>query len=1848
MSNESLSESIGKVAVIGMGCRFPGAANVDEYREVLRDGRETITFFEEKEGAEPLPEGSDLVRAYGVCEGTFLFDPEFFGYTVKEGELMDPQHRVFLECAWEALEAAGYGAGLESGRIGVFAGAGHGRHLVKLANEPAIVDSVGMVNLLYANDRDFLATRVGYKLNLKGPCVTVQTASSTSLVAIVLGCQSLLTGQSDIVLAGGVSLDVEGANAYRHDGGRTLSTNGHCRPFDAAANGSVLGSGVGVVVLKRLEDAIADRDTIHAVVIGSAINNDGSAKVGFTAPSVEGQMESAMEAIVMAGIDPESIGYIECHGTATPFGDPIEVSALTRAFHSYTRKKSFCAIGSVKSNFGHTGAAAGVAGFIKTVLSLKHAQLLPTVNLKTPNPEIPWNLSPFFPIGSLTEWKREATPRRAGQNSYGIGGTNAHVLLEEAPALPQAQPGARPCELLVWSARSESAAGAIAANLASHLEQLADDELPDAAFTLQAGRAVFPNRRFLVCRGRDDAIDALLSGDSMRIQSAFSDRRDAPVVFLFPGQGAQFVEMGLELYETESVFREHVDACAEMVRPHLGYDLRSILYPAEENRENAEQQLNQTINTQPALFTTEYALAKLWMQWGITPDCMIGHSVGEFVAACLSGVLSLKDAASLVTARGKLMQGLPRGAMLSVMASEADVAAALAHSANCSIAAINAQGTSVVAGPISEIEALEKMFSERGVTCRRLQTSHAFHSPMMDPILEPFRLLVKDIKLGSPKLPYISNLTGKQITPADVTDPDYWVRHLRNAVRFVDGVETLGGVPGRVLLETGPGRTLSSLISRHSSGANFPAILQSLPRHEPGQESATELLLDAAGKMWLNGVKINWHEFHGAGTRRRIPMPSYPFERRECRIALTGIGKTQESAPQNAGQTQDAVKDCLYYPLWRRTAPLQPAAAPLQQRVSLVFLDSAGLGLEIAQLLAKRGDDVVSVLAGRQFLREGSQSFTIDPAGRENYTALLAELRRMGKAPAHIIHMWSLANSKRSRKELDRVNDLLNRSFQSLIALSQAIAAENSSEPVRLDVIAADIHDVTGAETVSPAASLILGPARAVPFECPRISSRVIDIQMPADPEERSRLAALLLNEFDHVAGEDLVAHRGGHRWRPAFDRLQAESPGLSCTKLRERGVYLISGGLGQMGLEFAEYFANNCHARLALFGRSDFPAREHWERWIADHEQNDSVSAKIRKLQAIESSGAEVMVLTADVSEAGQMKDVVDRIRKRFGAIHGVIHAAGVSGNGLIELTSRAAVERVLAAKVRGTLVLEELLKDQPLDFFALCSSLTAVHGAPGEAVFASANAFLDAFAHSRHSAGNLAPVSINWPRRQPDRGGKPQSAPGVPAKEAFGHVVFSRHRRRENVEVFSGTVSAERNWFIGEHRVNGMPTLVGTTYLELARAALAAISPGPAELRDVVFLTPLMMSETEERELELVLKGEGDEFEFRARSRTEGGDWADHVMGRIGHAPEEAEEEFYDVASFLDSFGADPEQLKSEVPIQSNEGQAVQVGPRWQCLSYVARRENEAIALLKLPEAFVSDLDDFPLHPAIVDCATSFAATWAASQGVYLPYNYERVRARKVMQPEVYCYARYAPSDSGQNEVITLDVDIFSTQGELLAEVTGFSLKRVRETTLQTWDQKSAELSSAASEAPAKAPAASAKSAPKAPSFPESVEILRRVLSFSSIPQVVVTAVEIDRLIAEAREWAEKTRAPLLSSNQPVKPRPELSAPPAEPRSDLERRTAGLWKAAFRVEPVGIHDNFTDLGGTPLQVLVLAATIRRAFNIDFASATIYAKPTIAGLAEVIERIQGGQPESPALATAGSAASLLGGPRIF
>ncbi|HEX2254139.1 MAG TPA: SDR family oxidoreductase [Thermoanaerobaculia bacterium] len=1445
-----------RIAIVGMALRFPGAAGAEALWRNLRDGVESVSFFGAEElrqaGADPaLASRPGYVGARGYLDGIEEIDAGFFGFSPLEAQIMDPQQRLFLESAWHALEDAGYDPGAHTGAIGLYAACGMNNYLLtRLLRNPEILAAAGEAYVRVANRLDNLATRTAYKLDLRGPSLTVQTGCSSSLVAVHLACQGLLSGETDMALAGGVRINILSKQGYLYEEGSVLSPDGHTRAFDGEARGTIAGDGVGVVVLKRLDDALADGDTVRAVLLGSAVNNDGAAKIGYTAPSVDGQAWVISEALAMAGVEADSISYVEAHGTGTPLGDPIEVAALTRAFRASTERRGFCALGSIKTNFGHLDAAAGVAGLIKAVLALQHRQIPPSLHFERPNPEIDFAASPFRVAERLADWPAGPTPRRAGVSSFGIGGTNVHAILEEAPETAPAAPG-RPWQLLVLSARSAAALAAAGGALGEALRRRPHLALADVAYTLQTGRRGFEHRRALVVRGGEEAARALAPPQKAAAQEAagpvaapvpFDLTAPAPIrtgvagaggerplAFLFPGQGSQRPGMALGLYRDEPSFRADVDRCAELLAPHLDLDLFAAL-AATPGDEEGGGPLAETRAAQPALFVLEYSLARLWMRWGVRPDAMAGHSLGEYVAACLAGVMELPDALALVAVRGRLMQETAPGAMLAVPLAPEALAPELA---GVELAAVNGPELCVVSGPVPAVEALAEGLAAAGVDARRLRTTRGFHSALVEPMMPAFGELLAGIELAPPRIPFLSNLTGTWITAAQATDRGYWLEHLRRPVRFGDGLAELLRAPGRILLEVGPGRTLSTLARRHPELGDDHLVVPSLPG---GEESAADLaqVLAGLGRLWCGGVTVDWPALHAGDARRRVPLPGYPFERQRYWVDPAPAAGREAAA----GERRNDLGDWFHAPSWKRLPPL-PAGTGGEGRRWLLLDAAGGPGGELARRLEAAGDEVVTALPGESLRRTGPRSWVMDAGDGEQVRALLAELDASGLAPDRVVHLASLAADGRDEAGVAGFERRQRLGFHSLIHLARALArvlTEHPGRACRLTAVGSGLDDVLGGEPMSPAAATLAGACRVVAQEHPELACRVVDVAPSAVAEGGAVPAEALARELavgDLPDGErrlpGFVALRNGVRWGRGFEPVRLPGPAGPPLRLRREGVYLLFGGLGRIGLVLAEGWARELGARLVLAGRS-VPGPEpltpqEWGARLAagdgDGGGGEEAAALVERLRGMERSGGRVLALQADVSDEAAVRRAVAATRERFGALHGVVHAAGRTRTlCTVGETTPETAELHFRPKAHGALALEAALTGERPDFVLLLSSLSAELGGLGYAAHAAAHRYLDAFALDRGRRGDFPWLSLGLDGWRFGEG-----------RSGAGRASAGRARRVGTARAAVGMTPEEGVEAIRRFLDQAEAThlAVSTTDLE-ARAVASRVAPAPA----------------------------------------------------------------------------------------------------------------------------------------------------------------------------------------------------------------------------------------------------------------------------------------------------------------------------------------------------------------------------------------------------------------------------------
>lgn len=1783
----------GSVAVVGMAGRFPAASSVAELWQLLDQEREAARWLTDEEllaagVSHSAIRDPNYVRASLILPDMESFDAEFFGFSPRDAAILDPQHRHFLECAWEALEDAGHMPDRFPGSIGVFAGCGMQAYLAyNLLSNPELLESVGLFLLRHTgNDKDFLPTRLSYLLNLQGPSVAVQTACSTSLVAVHMACQSLLTGCCDMALAGGVSIDLPHRRGYRYTEGEILSPDGHCRAFDDDAKGTLFGSGAGVVVLRRLEDAIESGDNIHLVIRGSAINNDGAQKAGYLAPSVDGQARAAAEALAVADVEPSSVAYIEAHGTGTAVGDPIELAALSQAYGD-RGSGGPCGIGSIKTNIGHLDTAAGVASLIKVALAMRHEKIPASLNYRLANSRFDFTKSRFHVVDHGRPWRRHASPRRAAVNSLGVGGTNAHAIVEEPPmrSTTLAEPD---WQIVTLSARSEPALARLRDKWLRFLaEPPSDFTVANAAFTSQVGRRAFDHRCAVIARDVDGLRSALSGLDTRRALTAVKapERR---IVFMFPGGGAQYPGAGRELYECVPAFREAVEECFRVMPMAVPSDLRNLMFEREADDAEAARALERPIRSLAALLVLEYAFAALWRHWGVVPDAVIGHSAGEYSAAVVAGVMTLKDALGIVAVRGQLFERLGSGGMLSVQLPESRLRALLGDELD--LAAVNAADLCVASGAVAALEALETRLRAEDLESRRVPINVAAHSRLLDPHLDAFRACVQKIRLSSPRIAFVSTLTGQPASGDELTAPEYWVRHLRQTVRFGDGLSAVLEEPGAMLVEVGPGQALSAL-ARRARGNRRPASVVASCRKAEEPDTDLAFALSAAGQLWTSGNDLDWDRVRGHGGGRRISLPTYPFERQRHWIEPGMTRATAETKPESSNISRLAnLEDWFHVPDWRPT-PLPPASSE-PKRQCLVFSGQAPLGLALEKALAGRADVIRVIRPGESFGRSADGTWIIDPACPDQYGRLLSEVEAEGVRPDGIFYLWALDAPGATQADI----------FEPLFYLCQALQRHDPEAPIHLLVATAGTLALPGEQVIHPERATLFGPCCAATCEIPMVHAQLVDLE--SDPAAAAAGARHLLSEFDGRARDGLVAYRANARWIQNLVGTRLPKPAQLPTRLTAGGSYVITGGLGGIGLELAHFLATEAAGRLALISRRELPPRATWPA-LASSGEPDGDAECVRRLLQIEDAGAEVLILRADVADIEQMRHALHAVKDSFGGITAVFHAAGVLDDAPLATKTVEDARRVMSPKVTGGTVLNALLPPGSVDLFAVFSSTSASVGTQGQVDYIAANAFLDALAASRPDG-----LAIDWGIwGETGMAARRHRTPVPrPASRAPTHPLLGAEISRSDTEIrFEATIEPRSSWVLEEHVVAGRSVLPGVAYVEIARAAMGTIRQSPIEMTNLLIEAPLVFDHGQTRLVQTNLAAMPNGFDFVVRSRpvsqpqADGHGWTKHANAQIRFADPSAAQVPALAVPTIDELGATidwPEPAQADM---------MSFGPRWRNLATQRFGANGGIAEIELSECFADDLSIYPLHPAMADIAATFGVALvmhrAGSRMLFVPMSVQRVLVAGALPRRIRSICRVKKVVEGS--FVTFDVVFTDLDGSVLATFEGLTLRCVNATAIGG----SPESRSNGTRPMVQQMLAAGIRAADAPE-------LFRCLFESRHSRVIVSSIaltELRRLFSdEITSHAVPPRA-----NQASKQGSTSYA------NETEATIAAYWADLLGAERVEPGDEFFALGGHSLVAVRLFAKVRKQFGVDLPLASLFEARTLRQFAGmVVERL--------------------------
>ncbi len=1812
------------VAIIGVAGRFPGARDVEQFWVNLRDGVESVAFPSDDEmlaagvTAEQLARPG-YVRAVACAPDVEGFDAAFFGYTPREASQSDPQIRMMLETAHSAFENAGVDPWSADGNVGVYASAGNNRYIdlhLRFAGDISPTSSF-MVGSL--NNTDYVASTISYRLSLRGPAITISTACSSSLVAVHLASQALRNGECDLAVAGGVDVEMPLRHGYLWEEGGPVSRDGHVRPFDARATGTLFGSGCGAVVLKRLDNAVSDGDTVLAVIRGSAVNNDGSDKVGFSAPSLNGQAVMIAEALSMAAASAPDISYLEAHATGTRLGDPIEVAAVDKAFRAVSPGVDLppgsCVLSSVKGNVGHLGHAAGITSLIKAVLAVWHEQIPATANFAEPNPELNLERTPFLVTDRLRSWPRTAGKARlAGVSSFGIGGTNAHVVLSEGPPRTPMPADGRP-RIVIWSAKSAAAAAGCRNVLAAHLTRQPEDGFAAAVTTLQDGRRGYPIRRAVVAASGAECAAALAGG---QVIEGSSERRE--IVFAFPGQGAQQVGMAAGLYGADAVFTDAMDSVMELFRGH-GVDLAGPWL------HGTAEEVTRTVLAQPLLFAVEHALAARLIAQGIQPAAVIGHSIGELAAAVVAGVLSLADGVATVSCRSRAMAIAPASGMIAVSVPHDEVAAIMPD--GLTVAVVNTPNQTVLAGTDEAIDAALPLFAERRIACVRLATSAAFHSPLMQTAAAAFSDAFEGTALAPPQLPFYSSAAGRRVTSEEAITPAFWTEQVACPVRFDRALDALLADGHRLLVETGPGHVLTAIARRHPAMKDgTSATVPVLPRSAGDADADIRSALAATARVWAEGIEVSWRDVRDREPLRRVPVPGYAYQRARHWVdapyqqaaagaasgphdtagppmahAATSPGAGVREAngqgpPPPASAAGPAAASPFTVVSWveRREGDQAPPAGSTRpaagDRACLALLPGdPEVAMPVLAALQQAGLRPVIARPGPQYGQSGA-GFEIRPDSGDDLDRVLRAMAADGDVPELLVH--ALTTAERPPITPGSAGSALDEGLFSVLALLQA-GCRAATRPAGLLVLTCRSADITGAEPIAPASAALHGFVRSVASEEPQLSCRLIDVT--PRPDERA-LAAEIVRWRDG----GVVAVRGSRRWEqvsvPFHPTAAAAAP-----PIRRHGSYLITGGLGGLGWATARALASTgLRPRLILLGRTGIP-----------DDSSDHRSERLRaEVQGLESLGAQVRVIACDVTDKRALSRALDICAARYGPVNGVLHLAGIAGGGLARQRGRDAAAAVLGPKIVGTMLLAEVVGSQsaPLDFFACFSSRAAVDGLAGSADYAAANAFQDAYAQVMRRAG-IPALSINWP--------------------SWAQVGMAAEH---GVSTWFGQADPDTCALLDEHRVDGVPVLPGTGHIDMVVRAFRELTghSGPVRLKDIVFHRVLAAPTARAVEIRLFPDGR---FESRSRPAAEPTApplrHATGVITRTRLRPRTTDLDA--LRALMSDPAADDEETGPRV---------FSLGPRWnnnpRSWTLPGGDRSQLLLELELAGELADEAGQYALHPTLLDSATS--AVRGPGDGPYLPFLYAELKVTASLPARLFAHLRRRGDVGG---ILTADVDLIAPDGRVLAEVTGFSMRKIDR------------------EAVIRAAAASARGdAVDDPADPDDVSTSqpgiaprdggRLLLCLLGSDHPGQVAVEPGGRPAPASQTGHSTPSapshapgggplatPAAAANGHKQTAggagpaanghgPAPAGPPAAETSSsgngetgsraLEARLQAAWADAIGVPELDVSADFFDLGGTSLSGVGMMTKIREAFGVDLPIATLFDYPTVTSMA--------------------------------
>ena len=1800
-----------EVAVIGVSCKFPGADTPQKFWENIKSKTESLSFLTEEEIIElnisNAHEPNFVNSKGGELEDRYLFDNSFFNYSDLEAEIMDPQTRIMHECVWHGLEDSGYLPERINSPIGIYVGASSD-FIWKIYNTLNARSKVlGDFESTLYTQRDYLHSRIAYNLNLKGPSILAQTTCSTSLVSIHLASRALLMGECKLAVAGGVRIDHSPKKGYMYEEGMFLSPDGHCRAFDENAKGIVQGEGAGVVVLKRLNDAINDKDNIYCIIKGTAINNDGNRKLGYTTPSLVGEQEVIKAALNFADASPDSISLIEAHGTGTNLGDLVEIEALSKAYNTANN----CAIGSVKTNIGHLGEAAGIASFIKTAFALKNKMLPPSINFEKENSKIGFQNTPFYVNKDLIEWKSTNTPRRAGISSFGIGGTNSHIILEEYEESNDNidSSSSRDFNIITISAKSDKSLNAYCENLAKYLNENKDIKLEDVAYTLQTGRDIFSNKKMMLVSNVGETVNLLEANNSRKVHTHFTEESNLQIIFMFPGQGNQYLNMGKELYEKEHVFQKEMDRCYRIVSNLTELNIENILYP--ENEKNDEESNINQIDISPIVnFIFEYALAKLLISRGVSPVAFIGHSIGEYVSACLSGVFSLEDAIKIIVVRGRLMKTLSSGVMMSVPLKRNEIQPFLNR--DISLAADHGESC-ILSGPHEIMDRVEKKFKEMKLICQRLGISHAGHSNTMTSILDEFQLELESIVFNKPEVPYISTITGDWITHENATSPKYWAKHITGTVEFAKGAKTLTDNEDYIFVEVGAGNSLSTIVSQYLKDDKRKPIISTIKFPQQRTYKDTEYLFTSIGKIWMLGGEVNWDKFYGNEKRRKVSLPGYCFEQKEFNIDNKLLNDIVEHNfnSGNIALTNTNINDVdnwFYIPKWKQVVKGNIRFLEnIENDCYLVFKDNIGIGDFLIAELESNNAKIIIVEKGDSFKQINLNHFLINSESENDISNLFKSLIESKNIPSHIVHLWSITNPGNAKLNIKRLNRSLSNGYYSLLAIAKEIGNNNIGSDISLNVITNNMHKVVGNDLLFPEHATIIGLIKIIPKEYKNIRCKNIDISIENNYRVNKLLIKQVLDDIYNDTSNFFISYRNNIKYHQFFDSLTIEDVEDKQLNLRENGVYLITGGLGFVGLSFTEYLVKKANAKVYLTCRRKIPNRENWQDYLLNNELTDPISCKIRKVLEIESFGGSVSIEEVDITDKNKMVDFCNRITKEHGEINGVINCALHTEGAIIHKMTKEVSERVFAPKISGPIILSESINLEKLDFFLLCSSQASIIG--NEVSYSSANNFMDAYAHYISEQG-VAATSINWCSwnaiyKPLDYLGHHISSSNQVIQEVSSFMINSHSVLSPDTELFTSTLCPQTHWVLDEHRINGKATLVGTAYIEMAYQAYKYMyKEKQVQFKEVYLLSPLELEDNEKVVVYILIKNWKNKSEFKILSN-KNEEWKEHVNGTM--KPLNKKPNLFDVNVLI--------KKSQSVNVPFNEdfiNSNLKFGERWlNNFNKVYRHKNNEMVHFKLPKKYIKDLESYNLHPALFDCAGSYDTYKTGSDRYYLPFYYHEVNVYQSLSQDIFAYSSKENKFAESDRMIKVSKSILNTKGEELVEIIDYTLinalkengyvarqNRLKsDCTNKIYDDE--ELHD------------------KGISSSQGVDIFNRAIN-SYMPQLVVSDKDFNMTVNAYYERIVKQKD-LVKDRKEIFETEFIREEVVSSVSDIEQEISAILTEILGVTDINSNDNFFEMGANSLTIVNLNNKLRQVLKKDISVVNIYTYPSISELSQFL-----------------------------